>query len=77
MKLDTVNGLVTFIGKPSEAEKIEKAAAAMAAELEETKPAYFGDLEDEDEIDFGFAYDMDAYKVEDVKAIWKKVKAAL
>lgn len=77
MKLDTVNGLVTFIGKPSEATKIEKAAAIMAAELDETSPAYFGDLEDDCEIDYGFAYNMDAYTVADVKAIWKKVKAAI
>lgn len=77
MKLDTVNGLVTFIGKPSEAAKIEKAVELMAAELEYANPAYFGDLEDDCEIDYGFAYDMDAYKVDDVKAIWKKVKTAL
>lgn len=77
MKLDTVNGLVTFIGKPSEAAKIEKAAEAMAVELEEASPAYFGDLEDDCEIDYGFTYDMDAYTVTDVKAIWEKVKAAI
>jgi hypothetical protein len=77
MKLDTVNGLVTFIGKPSEAAKIEKALAAMEVELEEVNPAYFGDLEDESEIDYGFVYNMDAYTVEDVKAAWRKVKATI
>lgn len=74
MKIEIVNGLVSFIGKPNEAAKIEKALAKIADEMEINNPVFFGDIEDEDEIDYGFAYDMEDFTIEQVKEIWRTVK---
>jgi hypothetical protein len=74
MRFQVVNGLVSFIGKPSEAAKIEKALVKIAYEMEIDRPGYFGDIEDDYEIDYGFAYDMQDFTIEQVKEIWRAVK---
>lgn len=74
MRLEVVNGLVSFIGKPSESAKIEKALVKMAEAMEMEHIHYFGDLEDDYQIDYGIAYDMRDFTVEDIKSIWRGIK---
>lgn len=74
MRLEVVNGLVSFIGKPSERAKVEKALIKMAYEMEIEPIGYFGDIEDYCEIDYGFAYDMQDFTVEEIKSIWRGLK---
>jgi hypothetical protein len=42
--------------------------------MEIDRPGYFGDIEDDYEIDYGFAYDMQDFTIEQVKEIWRAVK---
>lgn len=73
MKLEVVSSLVSFIGKPSELPNIKEALNRMAEELNYQSPAYF-DNSDDDAIDLGFAYDQDDYRVEEIKAVWRRIK---
>lgn len=73
MELTITNGLCSFIGKPEEEVKIEKALELMAEHLDTDTHTMFGNV-DEDEVALGISYDMKLFTVNDVKESWKVVK---
>lgn len=73
MRLEVVNGLISFVGKPEEEEKATRALKHIAGDLDLNPNDLFGNG-DENTMDIGLAYDKGEWTVQDCKDSWKKVK---
>lgn len=76
MKLEVVNNLCGFVGKPAERKKIETTLADFHRFIY-GRPLTSGqvfDNGDDDLIDLAFHYDRDEYTVDDLKFKWREFK---
>ena len=79
MKLQVVNQQAGFVGKFKEKKKIEQALELLSTEMYGFAEAAGCEFIDEecDVCEMDFAYDPDEYTVNDIKRMWRGVKAAM
>ena len=77
MRFEVVNEQFGFIGKIEERAKMEKALEALLGEIDSLGCIDDDECEYTNTLEISYEYDMDEYKVSDIKAIWKRVKKTL
>ncbi|AUR89167.1 hypothetical protein NVP1121O_139 [Vibrio phage 1.121.O._10N.286.46.C4] len=75
MRFEVVNEQFGFIGKVSERPKMEKAIRLLLEEINSL--GCIEDSECAEVLEISYAYDVDEYKVNDIKSIWRSIKSVI
>ena len=77
MRFEVVNEQFGFVGKIEERAKIEKALESLLKEINSIGCVDDDECDYTNTLEITYGYDMDEYKVSDIKSIWKRVKESV